>query len=41
VAQVVEFLPNKCEALSLTPSTEKKKYGWYLFVQLINESLSL
>jgi hypothetical protein len=25
VAQVVDFLPSKCEALSSNPNTEKKK----------------
>jgi hypothetical protein len=27
VVQIVEHLPNKCEALSSNPSTEKKKDG--------------
>jgi hypothetical protein len=26
--QVVEYLPNKCEALSLHPSTTIKKISW-------------
>jgi hypothetical protein len=39
MTQVVEHLPNKCEALSSNPSTRKKKRSWKTEENLTNANL--